>query len=88
MRVKNHKDFACFNYPSTAEKTAYQLGDIVIRYPQNNPFDSSEFPEIGIVLQLHDQFELRTDMFGNCCIDEIRIATPCEIIRWRNDILK
>jgi len=82
MKVKNHKDFACFDYESVSDCSQYQLGDIVIRYPKD------EEPEIGVVIQIHDRFELRTDMFGNSDVTEIKLATPEEIEKWRKSIIK
>ena len=42
---------------------------------------------IGVVIQVHDASELRTDMFGNECINMMRLATEEEIIKLRPSIL-
>jgi len=82
MRVKNHKDFCCFKYKSTTDEfTLYSLGDIVIREVEDEP-------EIGVVIQLYDRGDLRTDMFGNCYNDEVRLATKKEIEQYRIDLIK
>lgn len=81
MKVKDHKKYCCFDYVSTTEETKYELGDIVIKEYEDDK------PEIGVVIQLHDRGELRTDMFGNCCNSEIRLATLDEIKQYRSDLL-
>jgi hypothetical protein len=86
MKVKNHLKFRCFDYVSTEEMTPYELGDVVIRDPDPDP-ELEEKPEIGVVIQIHDWNELRTDMFGNASISEIRLATREEIEMYRKDIL-
>lgn len=79
MKVKNHRLFACTDYTSFTS-TLYQLGDIVIKEREDgNP--------IGVILQVHDEFEFGTDMFGNCCDDEIRLATMEEIEKHRPDVV-
>jgi len=80
MKVRDHLKFCCFEYTSTTEKTKYELGDIVIGITSDN------LNEIGVVIQIHDQTELRTDMFGNASISEIRLATEDEINQYRNGI--
>ena len=79
MKVKSYKSFACFDYISTTS-TQYQLGDIVIK-------DREDGNPIGVILQVHDKFEFRTDQFGNCCDEEIRLATMAEIEKYRPDIV-
>ncbi len=81
MKVNNYKDFACFDYTSTAEKTRFELGDIVTRV-------STDGTEIGIVIQIHDSHELRTDMFGNCSTDEISMSTNEEILKFRKSLIQ
>ena len=47
--------------------------------------------EIGVIIQKHNENELRTDMFGNCDIDSIRLATESEVNEYRpklGEILK
>jgi len=84
MKVKNHKDFCCFEYTSTTEKTHFELGDVVIRF---DPLDVDDLPEIGVVIQVHDCDEVRTDMFGNACIDDLLFATYEEIKEYRKELL-
>jgi hypothetical protein len=78
MKV-NHKKYACFDYLSK-ESTKFDLGDVVIKKTE----DSSE---IGVILQIHDEFEYRTDMFGNCDYTEIKMATNEEIKQFRPSLL-
>lgn len=84
FKVKDHLKFACFDYESTKEETEYTLGDILIKY---FPEEFEQDPEIGVVLQVHDQYELRTDMFGNASISEIKFATMEEIEKYRPDLI-
>jgi len=79
MKVKNHKEFACFDYVQNTDcKDIRKLGQIV-----KKPYTD----EIGIIIQVHDDGEFRTDMFGNCCYCEIIVATISDIKRLRPDIL-
>jgi hypothetical protein len=87
MKVKDHLKFCCFKYFSTDEITPYALGDVVIKDPDPDYSEPDDKPEIGVVIQVHDWNELRTDMFGNASISEIRLATREEIELYRNDIL-
>lgn len=76
MKVKNHKEFACFDYTSYKSNN-YQLGDIVV----------NEQREIGIIIQVHSTYDYRTDMFGNCNISEIKKASLEDIKQYRPEIL-
>lgn len=83
MRL-NDKDYALFDYEDghgtdgVPADNPFRRGDVVIR-----PKDKA----IGVVIQIHDASELRTDMFGNECINEMRLATEEEIIKLRPSIL-
>lgn len=84
MKVTNHKEFAYFDYESV-ESTKYKLGDILCKYPD---ILSDEKPEIGVIIQIHDELEFRTDMWGNSCdSDLITEATIKQIERFRPDLL-
>ena len=65
------------------EDNPYVRGDVVIK-PIGT--DENETPEIGVVLQVHDSSELRTDMFGNECISELRVPTKEEVIKYRPEL--
>ena len=58
----------------------YKRGDVVI---MTIGTDENETPEIGVVLQVHDQSELRTDMFGNESIKYLKMATSLDIVKYR-----
>ena len=73
INLENYKDFACFDYIS-GKCSKHILGDVVI----------NEHNEIGVIIQIHEEGEYRTDMFGNCSISEIRPATLEEITKYRN----
>lgn len=78
MNIPNYGNYGCFPYISRVSPLdKYKLGDVVIN--QNN--------EIGVVIQMHDSFEFRTDMFGNTSNDEVRLATDEEIKKYRPNIL-
>ena len=84
MKVKDYKIFCLFSYKSCKGKTLFNLGDIVFK--KGNPkYDEKD--EIGIIIQKQSFSEFRTDMFGNCCAEEIRPATIKEIKKLRRDIL-
>ncbi len=75
MKVLNHNDFAAFDYKNLGNIGL--LGDIVI----------NEHNEIGVIIQTYSDGDIRTDMFGNCCMSEIRPATMIEIETFQPDIL-
>ncbi len=79
MKV-NHKKYALFNYEQAQEETLdpFTLGHVVI----NND------NVIGVIIQRHGNNEYRTDMFGNCSINEIKEATQIQIEKFRAELLK
>lgn len=89
MRVDDKK-YACFEYEDghghdgEVKDNPFQRGDVVIK-----PIGTDEnlTPEIGVVLQVHDSSELRTDMFGNECVTRLRLATEEEIRKYRPRLL-
>lgn len=78
MKIKNYKDYACFDYVSM-RLPKYELGHVVI---------NKETKEIGVIIQIHDADECRTDMFGNCDFSQLRLATKKEINKYRPNIEK
>jgi hypothetical protein len=78
----DYRKYALFNYDSfISPDDKFRLGDVVIKEYEDNS------KEIGVIIQSHGRGEYRTDMFGNCCDSEIRIATKEEIKKCREDIL-
>ncbi len=77
LKVKNHRDFACFDYISTTSKH-YKLGDVVFKVEDN---------EVGVIIQIHDEREFRSDMFGNFCVSEVKPAKLSDVKKYRNDLL-
>jgi hypothetical protein len=78
----DYRKFAFFNYDSfISPDDKFRLGDVVIKQYEGGG------KEVGVILQSHGSGEYRTDMFGNCCTSEIRIATKEEIKKYREDIL-
>jgi hypothetical protein len=56
----------------------FRLGQVVIN--QEN--------EIGVVIQLHEDGDCRTDMFGNCSSSEVTTATIEQIKKFRPELLE
>jgi hypothetical protein len=83
LKVIDHKKFSSFEYQSF-ESTAYQLGDVVFKYPD---ILCDEQPQIGVIIQTHSDCEFRTDMWGNSSDAEISPATFDQIQKFRPDIL-
>jgi hypothetical protein len=82
MKVKDHKKFCRFDYESSTAPHVYQLGDVVTK-------ESEDGIEIGVVIQLHEDGDFRTDMFGNASPNgEISLSTLPEIERYRNELLE
>ena len=75
MNLKNYKDYAAFDYVSFENKD-YKLGDVVINKEN----------EIGVIIQTHEDGDFRTDMFGNSCSSEVRLASFTEIKKFRPNI--
>jgi|AMWB02.1.fsa_nt_gi hypothetical protein len=78
MNLKNYKDYACFDYVSVKSST-HKLGDVVIK-------ETEDGSEIGVIIQIHEETEFRTDMFGNASTSEVRMATKEEIKKFRPNI--
>jgi hypothetical protein len=82
MKVTNHNKFRLFEYQNDMTNTNFELGQVVIK----KEFSQGDNP-IGVVIQLHSDGDCRTDMFGNCSLNEIRIATLEEISELRPKLL-
>jgi hypothetical protein len=78
--VLDYRKYALFNYEQAkeSENDKYILGHVVIKKSDS---------EIGVVIQRHGNNEYRTDMFGNCCESEIRLATDEEIKTFRKELV-
>jgi hypothetical protein len=85
MRVDETK-YAKFEYEDghgndgEPKDNPFKRGDVVFK-----PYysDGTDCNEVGVVLQVHDQSELRTDMFGNECTDNLTMATSVDIVEYR-----
>ena len=86
MRVDDKK-YAKFEYTDghsgECAMNPFKRGDVVFRVTDEA---GDEYPEIGVVLQVHDEYELRTDMFGNADVSELKLATADEILRHRTEL--
>ena len=74
--VKDHKEFAAFNYEQHETNQVAKLGMVV---KKDN--------EIGVIIQLHKDGDIRTDMWGNCSPSECDIATIEQVTKFRPDLL-
>lgn len=84
MNILNYKQFACFDYESK-ESSLMKLGDVVFK---KDTYRGKDISEIGVVIQVHDEREFRTDMFGNACISEVTIATREQVEKYRPALIK
>lgn len=84
MNILNYRKFACFDYDSV-ESSQVKLGDVVFKQQTHK---GEDLFEIGVIIQIHDEREFRTDMFGNCCMSEITLATREQVLMYRPDIIK
>jgi hypothetical protein len=80
MKVRDFTEFRMCEYNSTDEATKITFGDIVVR-------TTTDGTEIGIVIQVHNRFEFRVDMFGNTDVDECRLATIEEVKAFRPELI-
>ena len=63
----DYRKYAYFTYTSTTSPNdIFRLGDLV---------KHKETGEIGVILQVHNPEEYRTDQWGNCSDSEIELAT-------------
>lgn len=81
MKVKDHNEYRLFDYENDLSNSNFDLGDILIH---NNIHEGNP---IGVVIQLHPDGDCRTDMFGNCSTEEVRLATEDEIKEFRDELL-
>jgi hypothetical protein len=81
MKVKDHKKFCHFDYESDMSNKNFQLGDVVTKV-------SEDGTEIGVVIQLHEDGDFRTDMFGNASPSEVTLSTIVEVTLYRKELLE
>ena len=82
--VVDFRMFKKFDYEQADEdkNDIFILGSVVI-----GKADEDIANDIGVIIQRHGNNEYRTDMFGNCCSEEIRLATKAEILKFRKKLL-
>ncbi len=80
----DYRIFALFEYESVNCNNPFRLGDVVIK--EKDYYSKEAINEIGVVIQIHDDNELRTDMFGNEDISMLRLATDKEILEHRENL--
>ena len=81
MKVHDYNKFKLFDYVQywdgkTKKSDKFGLGDVVL----------NDEDEIGVIIQCHGRKEYRTDMFGNCCEDELTFASVEDVILLRPEI--
>lgn len=81
MKVKDYKKFCRFEYESDMNNTNYQLGDVVTKVTEDGV-------NIGVVIQLHDDGDFRTDMFGNVSPWEVKLSTIVDVAVHREELLE
>jgi len=74
MRVKNHLKFCCFQYLSSLTPTKFVLGEVVTIIDNKDMVGA-----VGVVIQIHDDGDVRTDMFGNYHVEGLRLSTLDEV---------
>lgn len=77
MFVKDHNKFRRFDYENAMSNTNFKLGIVLINQQE----------QIGVVIQLHEDGDCRTDMFGNCSVSEVYVATIEQIKKFRPELL-
>lgn len=78
--IVDPKKYSLFDYNSEdIENNHFKLGEVVI----------NDRKEIGVVIQLYDarDNDLRTDMFGNYSVSNLKAATIEQIKKYRPEIL-
>ena len=86
MKVNNHNRYRKFEYENHFSNPNFELGQVLIKI-NNNGIDVENGNPIGVVIQLHDDGDCRTDMFGNCGTYDTRLATYNEILEYRKELI-
>lgn len=81
MKVADHNKYRLFDYENDLTNPNFELGEILIHNIRN------EGNPIGVVIQVHSDGDCRTDMFGNCSLSEVRLATEEEVLKFRKELL-
>lgn len=86
MKVSNYNNYRVFDYhQNVTNDDDFQLGDIVFK---KGKFEGKDCSEVGIIIQIHEPCEFRTEMFGNCSTSELKLATRKQVKKYRPDLLK
>lgn len=81
MKVADHNEYRLFDYENDLSNPNFELGEILIHNTRD------EGNPIGVIIQLHPDGDCRTDMFGNCSLSEVRLATEEEILEFRKELI-
>lgn len=82
MQVLNHKDFCHFKYEGPEANENFKLGQVVFKESELQ----NEGNPIGVVIQVFEDGDCRTDMYGNVSSNEVRQATLEDVEEYRPDI--
>ncbi len=77
LEVKDYNRYRKFDY-NNHPNVNFNLGELLYK---------PEDKEIGVVIQLHDDGDCRTDMWGNCSLSEVSFATMEQIKEFRPELL-
>ena len=90
MKVTDHNKYRKFDYDNYLLNPNFELGQVVAKVDRVGEkffIDKDNGNPIGVVIQLHDDGDCRTDMFGNCSPSEVTFATLEEIELYRPSVL-
>ena len=80
MIVKNYSEYGCFDYPNECkELSGFHIGEVVY----------DEYGDVGIILALYNDGEVRVDSNGMTCIEKLKKCpdnVACKEIKRRKKI--
>lgn len=83
MKVRDHLKYCRFKYENSLNPTKFVLGEVVTVIDKVG----GEFGRVGVVINIHDDGDIRTDMFGNYHVDGLRLSTLDEVKDKRPELL-
>lgn len=87
MKVTDHNKYRLFEYQNHMSNPNFQLGQVLTKIDRTGkPLEEEYGNPIGVVIQLHEDGDCRTDMYGNVCPEEVRLATHEEILHYRPEL--
>ena len=83
MKVRDHLKYCRFKYENSLKPTKFVLGEVVTVIDKVG----GEFGRVGVVIQIQEDGDIRTDAFGNYHIDGLRLSTLDEVKAKRPELL-